>query len=128
VEIATVIGSLAAVASTLSFTPQAWKIIKSRQTHDLSAKMYTLTVTGFALWTVYGVLLGEWPLILTNSLCLLLAGFILTMKLLPRRKKEAVADLLDPAAAGGSLEAVQPKRPLQADDGAFDRLQQRNRQ
>lgn len=93
---ATVIGFCATAASTVSFTPQAWKIIKSRHTADISAAMYAVTVAGFALWTVYGVLLTQWPLIVTNSICLLLSGFILLMKLLPRREKNLVADTLDP--------------------------------
>jgi MtN3 and saliva related transmembrane protein len=97
-DIVTVIGSLAALASMVSFTPQAWKIIKSRQTKDLSAVMYGVTCVGFALWTAYGILLMQWPIIVTNSVCLALAGFILTMKLLPRRTKNKVADALDPAA------------------------------
>jgi MtN3 and saliva related transmembrane protein len=97
VDTATVIGFGATIASTISFVPQAWKIIKSRRTHDISVGMYAVTVTGFALWTAYGVLLGQWPLIITNTVCLLLSGFILTMKLLPRRQKEAVADVLDPS-------------------------------
>ncbi len=92
----TVIGSLAAMASTASFAPQAWKIIKSRNTTDISAGTYMFTVTGFSLWIAYGVMLGEWPLIVTNTICLVFSGFILTMKLLPRRKKNAVADVLDP--------------------------------
>lgn len=92
----TLIGSAAALASTISFTPQAWKIIKSRQTHDISAGMYTLTVCGFSLWTAYGLLLDQWPLIITNTICLALSGFILAMKLLPRRKKEAVAHAIAP--------------------------------
>jgi MtN3 and saliva related transmembrane protein len=94
----TLIGSLAAIASMTSFAPQARKIIKSRKTADISAGMYTLTVTGFALWTAYGVMLMQWPIIVTNSVCLALAAFILMMKLLPRRKRNAVADTLDPAA------------------------------
>jgi MtN3 and saliva related transmembrane protein len=93
----TLIGSLAALASMTSFAPQAWKIIKSRKTSDISAGMYTLTVTGFALWASYGVMLMQWPIIVTNTVCLTLAGFILTMKLLPRRRRDAVADTLDPA-------------------------------
>lgn len=95
-ETSTVVGTFAAIASTLSFTPQAWKIIKSRRTADISAAMYTLTVFGFGCWIAYGVLLMQWPNIIPNSICLLLAAFILTMKLLPRAKKEKVADLLDP--------------------------------
>jgi len=96
VDLVTLIGSGAAVASTVSFVPQAWKIIKSRQTHDISAVMYTFTVCGFALWTAYGVLLEAWPLIVTNAICLVLSSFILMMKLLPRPKKEAVAHALVP--------------------------------
>ena len=95
----TVIGPAAALASTISFTPQAWKIIKSRRTHDISTGMYTLTVCGFALWTAYGILLDQWPLIVTNSICLALSGFILMMKLLPRPKKEVVAHALAPESA-----------------------------
>lgn len=97
-ETATIVGSIAAVASTLSFTPQAWKIIKSRNTEDISAGMYALTVTAFAFWIGYGVLLGQWPIIVANSICLILAGFILTMKMLPRAKRNNVADALDPKA------------------------------
>ena len=98
VDLATAIGGLATIASTVSFTPQAWKIIKSRRTKDISTRMYVVTVIGFALWAVYGVLLMQWPLIVTNSICLMLSGFILVMKLLPQREKEAVADVLDPSA------------------------------
>ncbi|HTI88203.1 MAG TPA: SemiSWEET transporter [Alphaproteobacteria bacterium] len=97
-DIATVIGACATLASTVSFVPQAWKIIKSRRTHDISMGMYAVTVSGFALWTAYGVLLGSWPLIITNTLCLSLSAFILTMKVLPRRQKKAVAEALDPTA------------------------------
>ncbi len=38
------IGIAAAVASTTSFAPQAWKIIKTRDVKGLSAPMYLITV------------------------------------------------------------------------------------
>ena len=60
--------------------------------------MYILTVIGFSLWTAYGILLAQWPLILTNSICLLFSGFILMMNVLPPRKRDAVANKLDPEA------------------------------
>ncbi len=97
-DLVTIIGTLAAIASTVSFTPQAWKIIRTRDTDAISAPMYAITVIGFALWTGYGLLLGQWPLIVTNSICLALSGFILTMKLLPPPKRDKVADVLDPDA------------------------------
>jgi len=98
VDLATAVGALATIASTVSFTPQAWKIIKSRRTEDISTRMYLVTVIGFTLWTIYGVILMQWPLIVTNSICLMLSGFILVMKLLPQREKEKVAEALDPDA------------------------------
>jgi MtN3 and saliva related transmembrane protein len=90
--IVTLIGAVAAVCSTASFAPQAWKIIKTRDTKSISTGMYLLTVGAFAAWLAYGVLLRQWPLIAANGICFLLSAFILTMKLLPQKKKNAVAD------------------------------------
>ena len=97
---ATIVGFLAMAASTVSFVPQAWKIIKVRDTRSVSTGMYVVTVAGFALWTTYGLMLWQWPLIVTNVICLVLSAFILMMKLLPRRQKEMVAAALDPETPG----------------------------
>jgi MtN3 and saliva related transmembrane protein len=94
-DIAAWVGGIAAAASVSSFAPQAWRIIKDRRTDGLSAAMYMLTCFGFALWTVFGVLKGEWAIIVPNSICLALAGFILLLILLPDRKTAAVAEALD---------------------------------
>jgi MtN3 and saliva related transmembrane protein len=91
-----VIAALAGLASVVSFTPQAWKVIRTRDTSSLSAATFAITVLGFALWFTYGLMLGAWALIVTNAICGTLAGFILVMKLLPPRGKAAVADALDP--------------------------------
>ena len=98
IEIVSVIGGLAAAASTSSFAPQAWKIIKTRETKGISVGMYGITVVGFALWFAYGVMLGQWPLIFTNSVCQLLSGFVLIMKVLSPQARDRVADKLDPSA------------------------------
>lgn len=93
---AVVIGTLAAICSVVSFVPQAWRIIRTRETEGLSKRMYLLTASAFALWLIYGIIEGQWPLIIPNALCLVLASFILAMLLLPERKREEVADILDP--------------------------------
>jgi MtN3 and saliva related transmembrane protein len=90
----TALGYCAALVSTASFAPQAWRIIKSRQTKDISTGMYALTVLGFALWLAFGALENQWPLVASNSVCLFLSAFILIMKLLPQKRKEEVADAL----------------------------------
>lgn len=95
-ETATLVGAVAAVASTVSFVPQAAKIIRTRDTRSISTGMYAITVAGFALWTSYGAMQGAWPLIASNAICLMLSAFILAMKLMPRDQKEAVAAALEP--------------------------------
>ncbi len=98
IDAISVVGGLAAAASTSSFAPQAWKIIRTRETKGISVGMYGITVVGFALWFAYGLMLGQWPLIFTNSVCLLLSAFILVMKILSPRTRNVVADALDPVA------------------------------
>ena len=94
-DLSSIFGGLATAASTASFVPQAWKVIKTREMKGISVQMYAITVAGFALWLTYGVLLGQWPLILTNAICLLLSAFILMMKLLSPKARDTVADTLD---------------------------------
>lgn len=91
----TVIGYLAALCSTVSFAPQAWKIITSRDTSGISLRTYIATVIGFALWLTFGIVKAEWPLVASNLICLVLSAFILTMKVLPQKAVEDVAEALD---------------------------------
>jgi MtN3 and saliva related transmembrane protein len=93
---AVVVGSLAALASMVSFAPQAWQIIKSRRTDGISPAAYSITVAAFALWVLYGALNLQWPIIVSNFVCLVLSAFILVMTLLPQREKDGVAKALDP--------------------------------
>lgn len=95
VDVAILVGAAASLASVSSFAPQAWKILRTRDTRGISAAMYWLTVVGFGLWFAYGVMLGQWPLIITNGICISLATFILVMKLLSPSGKRAVADAVD---------------------------------
>lgn len=89
-----VVGTMAAIASVASFSPQAWKIIRTRDVEGLSAGMYALTVTAFALWMTYGLMQGDWALILPNTLCLILSGFILMMIMLPKQARNNVSDTI----------------------------------
>jgi len=42
--------------------------------------MYVVTVTGFTLWTAYGVMTGSWPVTVANTVCLALSATLLTLK------------------------------------------------
>lgn len=96
-----IIGSAAALLSTISFVPQAIKIIRTRDTGSISTGMYTVTVAGFVLWTSYGVMQRAWPLIASNAICLVFSAFILTMKLLPQPKKDELAEALKTVVGQG---------------------------
>ena len=96
----TVLGYLAALASMASFLPQAWKVIQSRKTGDISAGMYFLTVAAFALWLTFGIAQRQWPLVISNGVCFVLSAFILLMTLLPKAKKAKVARSLKGKAGG----------------------------
>ena len=58
-----VIGGIAAALSVASFVPQAWRVIRTRETKDLATPMWIMNVCGFVLWTVYGACLRAWPII-----------------------------------------------------------------
>ena len=75
------IGGTAATLTTTAFIPQAWQVWRTRHTADISLGMYTLFTLGVSLWLSYGLLLGSWPIIVANSITLLLAGSVLIMKL-----------------------------------------------
>jgi MtN3 and saliva related transmembrane protein len=80
-NMADLIGTGAAICSMVSFTPQIAKIWREKDASSVSLRMYLVTVTGFALWTVYGVLTHSWPVIGSNTVCLVLSGVILALKL-----------------------------------------------
>jgi MtN3 and saliva related transmembrane protein len=77
---ADIVGSLAAILTTISFFPQAWHSFKTRDVSGVSLGMYSVFTVGIALWLVYGVLMQAWPIIIANMITLVLAMAILGMK------------------------------------------------
>ena len=80
-HLTSIIGNAAAFLTTISFLPQALKIIRSGQTRQLSLPMYLLFVSGVTLWLIYGIQEKQLPIILGNAVTLLLSGTILVFKL-----------------------------------------------
>jgi len=75
------IGTCAAILTTGSFIPQAWLIFRTRQVSGISLGMYSAFTTGVALWLLYGVATGSWPITIANAITLTLASAILVMRL-----------------------------------------------
>jgi MtN3 and saliva related transmembrane protein len=79
-QLADIVGTGAALCSMTSFGPQIVKIWRERDASSVSLRMYLVTVTGFVLWSVYGVLIGSWPVIASNIVCLAMSGAVLGLK------------------------------------------------
>jgi MtN3 and saliva related transmembrane protein len=75
------IGAIAATLTTLSFMPQVLHTLRTKDVSGISLGMYTVFTTGVALWLVYGIMLGELPIIVANAITVALASTILWMKL-----------------------------------------------
>ena len=75
------IGYLAATLTTASFVPQAWLTFKTRNVSGISLGMYSAFTAGIALWLAYGILIAAWPVVIANTITLLLAAGILGMRI-----------------------------------------------
>jgi MtN3 and saliva related transmembrane protein len=96
----TLLGSVAAVLTTISFVPQAWLVIRTRRTGGISLLMYSLFTFGVALWLAYGILTSATPIIAANAVTLVLAGTILFIAARERFQRR------------GTLQARAPGVPL----------------
>ena len=75
------LGAAAALCTTVSFLPQLIRAWRTRSTRDISLGMFSVLVTGIFLWLVYGILIGDGPLIAAKAVSLCLTGSILYLKL-----------------------------------------------
>ncbi len=75
------VGMIAGTLTTLAFVPQVWRVWKTKSTRDISLSMYLVFTAGVAFWLAYGLLLGAWPIIVTNVITLALTGTVLGLKL-----------------------------------------------
>jgi len=74
------IGILAGTLTTVAFLPQVIKAYKSKETKDLSLVMFIIFSSGLILWIVYGLMAKALPVILANSVTLLLCFYLIYLK------------------------------------------------
>ena len=75
------VGYTAALLTTIAFLPQAWAVLKTRDTRSLSLAMYIVYTLGILLWLAYGILQRDGALIAANSITALFSLTILLAKL-----------------------------------------------
>ena len=75
------IGFFAAFCTTIAFLPQAAKVWKTKSTKDISLLMFVIFTIGVFSWLIYGITISDLPVILANTITLILSLFILVFKL-----------------------------------------------
>lgn len=75
------IGIIAGTLTTTAFFPQVVEILRTRNTRGISLTMYALSSVGVAIWIYYGFRINAPPVIIFNSINLVLILIILMAKL-----------------------------------------------
>ena len=83
-----IIGIAAGICTSFSLLPQLIKMIKEKRVDDISIFMLLILITGLALWVYYGILREDWPIILTNSLSVLLNGTMIVLRFKYKRSSK----------------------------------------
>ncbi len=83
------LGYTAAFLTTVSFVPQVWRTFRTRDVSGISLRMYSIFTAGIAVWLAYGIVLKEVPMMLANSVSLVLACTVLVMRLRYAPKQKA---------------------------------------
>jgi MtN3 and saliva related transmembrane protein len=71
-ETTEIIGTLAGIFTTVAVIPQIYKAIKTDNVDDISPIFFSILLLGVGLWTLYGILKNDWPIIITNGISFLL--------------------------------------------------------
>ena len=77
----TLLGMIAGAMTTIAFLPQLFKVWRSKSAKDISMTWLVIFSSGVFLWLIYGLLLGQLPIVLANAVTLSLTGVILWFKL-----------------------------------------------
>lgn len=90
-ESSDLLGYAAATLTTVSFVPQVWRTFRTHDVSGISLRMYSIFTAGIAVWLAYGIVLEELPMILANSVSLVLACTVLVMRLRYAKEKSKPA-------------------------------------
>jgi MtN3 and saliva related transmembrane protein len=75
------VGLLGAFLTSITFIPQVYKAWQTRSVGDLSTWMVLIVIISAMVWLVYAIYLHLLPVIIANSIILVLALLLLYFKL-----------------------------------------------
>lgn len=75
------IGNLAAILIVAAYTPQLIKVVKGKSAAGMSGLFIGTLFTAVVLFLIYGVLIANIPLVITNGFSLIQVGIMLYYKI-----------------------------------------------
>jgi MtN3 and saliva related transmembrane protein len=79
-NIEVITGIAAGCLTTSSTLPQIVKTIRSKDSKDVSVGMFSILVIGVGLWVAYGIMKNDLPIIIFNSLAVVLNILMIFLK------------------------------------------------
>ncbi|MCG7840874.1 MAG: SemiSWEET transporter [Methanomassiliicoccales archaeon] len=79
-DISVLVGLTAGFITTIGFVPQIIKGYRTGSMKDVSLVMPIILMAGMSLWLAYGIILQDLPIILWNSVAIVLNGVIVVLK------------------------------------------------
>jgi MtN3 and saliva related transmembrane protein len=81
------IGLAAGICTAISLLPQIIKLIKEKKAQDISLFYLIVLLCGLSLWTYYGFLKDDLPIIATNLFSIVLNITMITLGVIFKKKK-----------------------------------------
>lgn len=78
----TYLGLVAGALTSLATIPQVVRTCRTRHARDISIWQPVLLDVGTGLWLVYGLLIGDAPLIVANSISILFNSTLIYLKII----------------------------------------------
>ena len=72
-----VLATIFGMGMALANFPQSYRIFKRKSAHDISILTYSLILAGSIVWMLYGLELGDLPLIISNSVGIVSVGTVM---------------------------------------------------
>ena len=76
-----IIGITAGILTGISMLPQLIKIVKEKKAEDVSVVMLCVLIAGLIMWTIYGIMRDDLPIIVTTCFSLLVNLLVLTFRI-----------------------------------------------
>ena len=78
---ADILGYAAGAVTAITFLPQVVKTWKEKSAKDISLYMFLIAFVNEIMWLVYGFMIDNMVVILTNAVMLVMSGIMIGLKL-----------------------------------------------